>query len=274
MHAKREMDTSAYDTTTRHLPRILCLHGGGTNASIFRTQCRQLSRSLEPHFRLVYVEAPFASLPGPGVVPVFADSGPFKRWFPDGGEHSDADVISAIDASLRKAMEDDDALAGATGPWVGLLGFSQGAKLAASLLYRQQQRAVEHPERVESVGNWRFGVILAGRGPLVALDLEACRSSMLDKPSSVTIAMGDGHVSTSGDAAGDGCLLRLPTLHVHGTLDPGLELHRQLLERCCAPGTTRLLEWPGDHRLPLKSAHVDPVVAEMVQMAASTGVQV
>lgn len=268
------MDTSAYDTKTRHLPRILCLHGGGTNASIFRTQCRQLSRSLEPHFRLVYVEAPFASLPGPDVAPVYGDCGPFKRWFPDDGKHSDADTILAIDASLREAIQNDDARAGATGPWVGLLGFSQGAKLAASLLYRQQQRVAKCPDRIGSSENWRFGVILAGRAPLVALDLEVCRSTTLDRPSSASVAMGDGHVSSSGDNVGDDDLLRVPTLHVHGTLDPGIELHRQLLTRFCAPGTTRLLEWPGNHRVPIKSADVDPVVAEMVKMAASTCVPV
>ncbi|TLD09714.1 hypothetical protein PspLS_11394 [Pyricularia sp. CBS 133598] len=268
------MDTSAYDTTTRHLPRILCLHGGGTNAAIFRTQCRSLSRSLESHFRLVYVEAPFASLAGPDVLSVYADCGPFKRWFPESGKYSDADVILAIDASVRKAIQNDDHLAGATGPWVGVLGFSQGAKLAASLLYRQQQRAAKYPERVSSSENWRFGVILAGRGPLVALDPEACRSIMLDKPSSVVIAMGDVRVSSPDDIADDDHLLRVPTLHVHGTLDPGIEFHRQLLERCCAPGTTQLLEWPGNHRVPIKSVDVDPLVAEMIQMAASTGVSV
>ncbi|TLS21865.1 uncharacterized protein PpBr36_09634 [Pyricularia pennisetigena] len=268
------MDTSAYDAKTRHLPRILCLHGGGTNAAIFRTQCRQVSRSLEPHFRLVYVEAPYASLPGPDVVPVYADCGPFKRWFPDGEGYSDADVIRAIDASVREAMQNDDARIGSPGPWVGLLGFSQGAKLAASLLYRQQQRAARHPERVGLSENWRFGVLLAGRAPIVALDLEVCRSAMLDRPASARVAEGDRPVSSSGDPAGDEHLLRLPTLHVHGTLDPGLELHRQLLDRYCASGTTRLLEWPGNHRVPIKSADVDPLVDEMLKMAASTGVAV
>lgn len=35
--------------------------------------------------------------------------------------------------------------------------------------------------------------------------------------------------------AGPENILTLPTIHVHGLQDPGLHLHRQLLEMCCAP---------------------------------------
>jgi hypothetical protein len=33
-----------------HLPRILCLHGGGSNAKIFQAQCRKLNAQLKPYF--------------------------------------------------------------------------------------------------------------------------------------------------------------------------------------------------------------------------------
>lgn len=72
--------TAAAEDPTLHRPRILCLHGGGTNAHIFRAQCRSLSYALAPHFRLAYAEAPFLSDPGPDVASVYADCGPFKRW--------------------------------------------------------------------------------------------------------------------------------------------------------------------------------------------------
>ncbi|KXJ86440.1 hypothetical protein Micbo1qcDRAFT_168476, partial [Microdochium bolleyi] len=93
-------------------PRILCLHGGGTNARIFRAQCRALSRSLAPHFRLVYADAPFLSDdPGPDVLSVYAGCGPFKRWLRWKPEQpapsSDEEAVAAIDDALGDAMAAD-----------------------------------------------------------------------------------------------------------------------------------------------------------------------
>ena len=48
-------------SATLHLPRVLCLHGGGVNASIFRAQMRAFLThpQLSTRFRFVFVEAPF-----------------------------------------------------------------------------------------------------------------------------------------------------------------------------------------------------------------------
>ncbi|KAI7909532.1 citrinin biosynthesis oxidoreductase CtnB [Pyricularia oryzae] len=256
-----------YDENTRHLPRILCLHGSGTNARIFQVQCRRLSTCLQPYFRLVFAEAPFVCLPGPDVGTVFADSGPFKRWLADEKEHySDAEVVATIDASLAAAMQ-GDTRAGATGPWVGLLGFSQGGKLAASLLYRQQRQ--QQPRA--SGDAWRFGVIMAGRGPTVCLDPETCPSVLLARPRAELLAPPLQKLDQAEAAKGHH-VLRVPTLHVHGRFDPDLKYHKVLLHDYCEPSTARLLEWAGDHRVPLKPADVTPVVDGILKLAAATGV--
>ncbi|KAJ1324081.1 Serine hydrolase (FSH1) [Microdochium nivale] len=291
----------AQDTTTTTaadralaLPRILCLHGGGTNASIFRAQCRAVSRALSPrHFRLVYAEAPFASQPGPDVLSVYADCGPFKRWLRWKPEHpaiSDADTVRAIDDALRSAMDADDEDEGGTGPWVGLLGFSQGAKIAASLLMRQQILLAsagggsELPSispaswrnDKEPVVEWKFAILLAGRAPLVNLLSEHVFSSpMLSRPSQIGLG-DDGDDSSSGaldlrDLATGKHMLALPTVHVHGLLDEGLALHRELRDVYCEPGTAALVEWVGMHRVPIKSADVQAVVDAVVDVAAATG---
>ncbi|RYP17467.1 hypothetical protein DL765_004513 [Monosporascus sp. GIB2] len=249
------------------LPRILCLHGGGTNSRIFRTQCRTLARALSPHFRLVYAEAPFDSTAGPDVLSVYADHGPFKRWLRWLPEHpplDDREAVAAIDAALTAAKDADDA-AGGAGPWVGLLGFSQGAKLAASLLFRQQVRE----EKLLGAGSrWRFAVLMAGRSPLVALDPDVFTSSLLS---------GAGEVGLRGppdlmDIAAGRHVLRLPTVHVHGRNDPGLHLHRELMEDYCDPASVRLVEWDGAHRVPLKATDVQPVVDQILEVAKETGV--
>ncbi|KAK4234804.1 hypothetical protein C8A03DRAFT_46927 [Achaetomium macrosporum] len=244
--------------TSLHLPRILCLHGGGTNAAIFRIQCRVLQARLAPHFRLVFADAPFPSPPGPGVEPVFSECGPFRSWLPKLGQTDppDREGVRKIDECIAAAVRADDAR-GATGSLVGLLGFSQGAKVAASLLLREQQNQMigDNDEGNASAatkkGGYRFAVLLAGRGPLFAMgrDLES-------------LDLGD---------EGPRVRLQLPTIHVHGLRDSRLEMHRHLLREWCQPGTTRLVEWDGNHRVPIKSQDVSAVVAEVIQVATSLG---
>ncbi len=251
--------TTQSEDPTLHLPRILCLHGGGTNARIFRAQCRSLRAALSADFRLVFADAPFFSGPGPDVESVYAEWGPFRSWMrPQPGAAGmrgwgqgavlDFEVVDAV---LDTAMRKDDKL-GACGKWIGLLGFSQGARLAGCLLLRQQQQlGEESEEEVDSLPwllskqqpvlpSFRFAVLMAGRGPLAA------------------------------DSA-DPVLLRLPTVHVHGTLDAGLTMHRQLLHGCCVEESARLVEWCGDHRVPIKTRDVAPVVAAMRAVASESG---
>lgn len=254
--------------STLHLPRILCLHGGGTNARIFRMQCRVLSRMLEPYFRFVYAEAPFESPAGPDVLSVYADYGPFKRWLrwlPDHPEVEDHAAIADIDAQLKDAMAADDR-AGAKGPWVGLLGFSQGAKLSASLLFRQQIRAAKLG-RAKAGSDWKFAVLMAGRAPIVNLEPSLFASSMLSAPSQIGLSDRPDLVEMMKGEH----VLKIPTIHVHGLKDPGLHLHRELLEDYCDPDTTRLIEWNGEHRVPLKGTDVQPLIDQILDVARETG---
>ncbi|KAG9522283.1 hypothetical protein KCV07_g3202, partial [Aureobasidium melanogenum] len=125
--------------TTLQLPRILCLQGGGTNSRIFRMQCRVLERALKQWFRLVYAEAPFPAQPGSDVTSVYKDHGPFKAWLRTSAHDATRDgceVVEEIDTAITTAICVDD-LKGATGQRVALLGFGQGANLAASMLYAQ-----------------------------------------------------------------------------------------------------------------------------------------
>ncbi|KAI1129727.1 serine hydrolase FSH [Nemania abortiva] len=268
---------------TLHLPRILCLHGGGTNARIFRAQCRVLSRFLEPHFRLAYAEAPYASAPGPDVVSVYAGDGPFKRWLRWLPHHEALEseiAVRDIDNSIREAMDADDA-EGADGPWVALLGFSQGAKLAASLLFREQQRAARRAERGSGNGEqqgrrgedgvydgWKFAVVLAGRAPLVNLEPGIFQSSLLSDPAEIGLT---GTPDLMEMASGRH-LLRLPSIHVHGLTDPGLHLHQELLDQYTDPESARRVQWDGGHRVVLKGTDVQRVVDAIIIEAKLAGV--
>ena len=254
------------DDPALDLPRILCLHGGGTNARIFRAQCRVLEAKLKSKFRLCFADAPFLSQAGPDVISVYKNYGPFRRWLrwrQDQPEIDAAAAVRNIEMSLDAAMRADDET-GATGPWVGLLGFSQGAKMCASLLFRQQVRA-EKLGRHCAGSNFRFAVLMAGRGPLVSLDPE-----LVMTPSIVDAAHLGFQLSPDRNSAEH--LLRLPSIHVHGLEDQGLLLHRRLREQYCEKGTTRLIEWDGAHRVPISSKVVGTIVEEILAIASEIGV--
>ena len=163
-------------------------------------------------------------------------------------------------------MQHDDEMAGeAAGEWVAVLGFSQGAKVAASLLFDQQAREAAASGSAES--NWRFAVILAGRAPLVSLS-----PATADIPNLATAAQvsnGWEEIEADDDARH---VLRLPTVHVHGLQDPGLHLHRRLFRQYCAPGSATLVEWDGIHRVPFKSADIQKVTEAILDVARRTGV--
>lgn len=268
------LNTLTDDHQSLHLPRILCLHGGGTNARIFKTQCRILRAQLRPYVRLVFAEAPYASKPGPDVVCVYSDWGPFRSWLPplQSATHthpqqsttcpildsttfaSEKDIrgyTEDIDWCLHEAME-RDTLAGATGEFIGVLGFSQGAKMAASLLLRAQNAGQHGNDEDDALLGFRFAVLLAGRGPL--LQLEA--------PS------GSGSLPTAGHSRLT--TIRRPTVHVHGLLDHGLAHHQEMLGTCCAAGSATLVEWDGAHRVPIKTKDVGVVVAAILDVVRLT----
>lgn len=264
---------------TRSLPRILCLHGGGVNATIFEVQSRNLRRHLDHSFRLVWADGPFFCDPHPDIIGVYGDCAPFRRWLrwlehhPEVGEES---CIEEIGYALRATMEEDDRKGG-TGEWVGLMGFSQGAKLAASLLLEQQVREAEARRTQKAIESsliglpgidWRFGILLAGRAPLNNLNPDIMKSSAL---------IGAGELTERFplcDKVDDEAMLSKPTLHVHGLLDPGLHLHQRMLKEYCKQGTTTLVEWEGAHRIAIKTKDVDRIVGAIYDLAESTGVRV
>lgn len=266
---------------TRSFPRILCLHGGGVNATIFEAQSRSLIRHLQHSFRLVWADAPFFCDPHPDIIGVYSAHAPFRRWLRWQTSHPEVDeetCIEEIGYAMRTAMQDDDQ-AGGTGEWVGLMGFSQGAKLSASLLLEQQARENEARRRGEAAHvtpgptgipdiNWRFGILLAGRAPLSNLNPHLLSSKAL--VSAGKISEGFEFCAEVDDEA----TLRVPTLHVHGLADPGLHLHRKLMDEYCEEGTATLVEWEGAHRIPLKSKDVDRVVGAIYDIAEETGVKV
>jgi hypothetical protein len=102
-------------------------------------------------------------------------------------------------------------------------------------------------------------VLLAGRGPLVWLHPD------ITMPKGCVDAAA---LSTSTDMPdctrwSKDHVLKIPTIHVHGLDDPGVELHRGLMRRYCDPSSTKLIEWEGKHRVPIRTKDVDAIAQEI-----------
>ncbi|OAQ69651.1 citrinin biosynthesis oxydoreductase CtnB [Pochonia chlamydosporia 170] len=246
------------------LPRILCLHGGGVNAQTFRLQCRTISAQLAHTFRLVFMDAPYPSNPHKDIVAFFGDLAPFYRWQPWNSEQPELPPTAGAEDIMNSCLAAMDQDPG-SGPWAGVLGFSQGAKVAISLLWAQQ-RAETGLGRGQARTQFKFGVIMAGSAPIIHLDLRLPKPRHIADAAILSTAFEDYPRGPQGHH-----VLRIPTLHVHGLQDEGLDRHRRLLELYCQPDTTRLVEWDAGHRLPVKTVDAQVVVDEMLALASETG---
>ena len=194
--------------------QILCLHGNGTSAAIFQAQARPLHSALKSRgIDLVFVQGAFPSDPGSGVMPFFADSGPFYSWFSqDGSKATQAQLMKEM-PSLNQSLERQLAAKGShSSDVVGLMGFSQGA-IIASLLIMQSKVGDRRWSNV------KLGIFVCG----------GARPNLL-------ASLKEMNVQT-------------PSIHAHGLQDPNLPASRELLE-AFAPSTRQTLEFSGGHNMP------------------------
>jgi hypothetical protein len=165
---------------------------------------------LRDHFEFVFVDAPFESDPGPGILPTFEGCGPYFRWTAlEEGENEGR----AMGEVLRRLGEEPG-----TERIVGLLGFSQGVRVVVGMLLWQQTARylpTSWPIRL------RFAVC----------------------------AMGDAsqplHLIEARDE-----IIRIPTIHVHGIRDPIYLQSKLLVPRHFDPKSTRVLTVNAGHHLP------------------------
>lgn len=177
---------------------------------IFRIQLRRLVSALRQHFTFVFVTAPLEGAPGPGVIPAFTDCGPFYRWMAPEGEDQ-VPLQIQVRRLLRETMEED------RGNFVGVLGFSQGGRMAAGLLADQEEG------ENEGMPEWKFGVMLCGSYPPGSLS--ASRRSLRGGNNEVRIRDEHGEIIRE---VGVGEVIKVPTVHMRGLQDIHLEKGRRL----------------------------------------------
>lgn len=108
--------------------RLLCLHGWRTSGSILMMQCAGLKYHTQ--FEMVTINAPWLAdgLPDPMIGQIYNNL-PYYQWYyryDEGNTVRFEGVQESINLIVRHIEE--------TGPYDGLLGFSQGAALATMVL--------------------------------------------------------------------------------------------------------------------------------------------
>lgn len=148
------------------------------------------------------------------MLPVFEACGPFYRWQVPEAEDQLRGALRVREV-LRDAIAEDER-AGRTGEVVGVLGFSQGARMAAGLLADR-----EAGER-GWVARLRVGVFVCGSYPPYSL-AAARKVGGGWKPERV-----DKHGEVREVEEGE--VIRCPSVHVRGLMDVHLEKGRRLAE--------------------------------------------
>lgn len=118
-------------------PRFLCLHGAQTNQEIMALQMATLQRSIG--IDCVFLNAPFEMDPvlDPTIVRYFPDQ-TYYTWFKY--DYSNLQAFKDCDPELEMSFNQSIELIIQTfydkGPFDGIIGFSQGARMAVTACHR------------------------------------------------------------------------------------------------------------------------------------------
>ena len=201
-------------------------------------------------------------------MPVYSGRSIFKRWLrwrPEHPEIRPEDAVRAVDRSLKEAKYQDDEGHG-TGEWVALLSFGQGAKMCASLVYRHQFR-MKALGRHFAGSNYRFGVLLAERVPLISLDPLRTPTPRLLDASQITYVNGSNRPTLRNEGH--------IYVYQHFLCMEPLIMDWTYIVSCMENSprfTAGLIECDGDHRVPLKSKDVSLVAGQIRELVKQTRV--
>ncbi|KAI8627213.1 serine hydrolase FSH [Xylariaceae sp. FL1651] len=201
---------------------LLCLHGTGSSANIFRLQLAKFRLALND-FEFVFMDAPYPAPAGPGVLPMFAAAAPFHGWF--SGQDATIDGrLDTINDAIRVTVEKwETSKKNPKAQIVGVLAFSEGALVASMLLWQQQ------------IG------LLPWLPTLYFATLICCFF-----PDEAAVRM----LADSKARGNEKALIEVPTLHIHGRQDFCLTRAQKLVAEHYRPDSADVMEFSGGHQVP------------------------
>jgi predicted esterase len=206
--------------------RLLCLHGWRTNSELLGVQLAPLRAQLGDDAELVFVEGVRATaVPADAAVGMLSSPPYYEYWREDVG--ADGSIRYSFEEGLRESVEALERAVRQHGPFDALVGFSQGATLAALLSALRFERALANESspllaempQLSHLPPWRAVVLLCAVFP-----------------ESPLIPRFDRHC------------MPIEALHVVGTSDVHCASGRKLVG-CFNAATSRLFEHAGGHEM-------------------------
>lgn len=229
-------------------PNILCLQGGGATGTIFNIQTIRLRRELEEYFNFTFIDAPYECDAGPNVLPVFEGAGPFKMWRDPDDPTSDQAPAASVDA-VKKAIDEQKARTGRG--FAAVMGFSEGARLAAGIALDQQVRRAEERNGVTDSESETDGFLFA-----VLLNSTTPPLTMTPSPSFMACLMGGANPP----------MISLPSIHVIGKKDQYVTASGKLAAEHFDQGSAKILELDCGHHLPTVKKDSEAIAFEIVTL--------
>ncbi|GIJ97914.1 hypothetical protein Aspvir_000020 [Aspergillus viridinutans] len=258
--------------------RFLCLHGHGTNSSILEAQLEPIRAYLPRNWEFEFLDGEMETEPAPGVDAIFP--GPYFCYH---GEPVPNDVQNAYDLVLEVVREE--------GPFDGVLGFSQGAAMASTLL-------LNHARTNPTEELFKMGVFISAMMPF---DMASGKLKVTYDPAQRELfaihqdaegnATGDDHIDWMTDVRSKALIdefearrpmaasakeatsvdvllrfhptthtrrIRIPTVHVIGEKDQYAD-HGRALVGMCEPRLAHVVTHDGGHQLPRRTSTVAKV---------------
>lgn len=155
--ADGETVESSEEPKTRKM-RLLCMHGWRTSGDILKMQCAALKYHTQ--FEMVTINAPWAAdgPPDPMIGQIYSNV-PYYQWY---YRHDEGDSIrfEGVQESINFIIDHIER----TGPYDGLLGFSQGAAITTMVL--SQLRTMSQFDAQKKTTLPRFAILIGGIQPM------------------------------------------------------------------------------------------------------------
>lgn len=215
--------------------RFLCLHGWGINSEIFEIQTAALRYHMGGDHTYEFVDGSFLCPALPGIEAIYGPQDECYAYF---------DPLSL--SSICKATEDLKNYIAADGPFDGVIGYSQGAALAATLLVQDRAARPSHPTSL-----FKCAIFLSGGVPFDP------------------VAMGRSELREL-DPAVDGEPITIPTANIWGLNDFDFpNTSPKLCKLCKAECRTEVIH-QGGHEIPtLKGENLTNIVRAVQETIAA-----
>ncbi|EED19740.1 EF-hand calcium-binding domain protein, putative [Talaromyces stipitatus ATCC 10500] len=269
--------------------RILGLHGYGTSGAIFSSQTTSFRRFLQQQqqqhdqtgdgdeFDFDFANGPLDSGPAAGIELFY--NPPYYQWWPADPTLED----------MTKARERLKIYLKQNGPYDGVIMFSQGCTLGASLLLEHYKETPQDPPP------FKFAIFICGGPSLKQLEAEfgftidaelwevdrASRKALARRADTAAIlAQGSNRWQNDVNDITDYSIkelvqmvrgpyqIRIPTVHVVGAKDPR-NLAGHQLHALSHPDITKIYEHEGGHDIP-RNETTSTTIARLVRWVSSS----